>query len=331
MRSGTTKNKCQAFTLVELLVVIAIIGILVALLLPAVQAAREAARRNQCVNKVKQLTLALHNYESAITKLPPAVVRDEFGDWESKGYTWIAHVLPYSEEINIFDGIDFDFNTGDEGAVAGLTDEEKARMLPLSTILAVALCPSDDPSVEKTGVDEAGTNYVVCYGTGITEMSFGTRYGTAFHEDNPDGPFYINSFKKFGKITDGLSKTAAVSECLIGRPLIKMSTEFPSCTPGTGPGTERDRGRSWLIGRRIQSWGFTTLLSPNASLSTSDSEDLECMRYSTRGVFSARSMHPGGVNISMLDGSVRFISDNVDSESWQAIGSASKEEIVGTL
>lgn len=317
------KIPAAAFTLVELLVVIAIIGVLVALLLPAIQAAREAARRSQCINQAKQWTLALHNYESSLRKLPPGVIRDNDGGesaWKTLGYSWIAHILPYVEAANLNERIDFDLNVFN-----------KKRLTPIDVQLDLARCPSDDVQ-EKDEEDEAGTNYVVSYGSGITLNGDGTQtYGSAYPASNnnpvpPDGPFYINSETRLARVADGTSNTVAVSECLIGRPLINRNTGSPPFPCMASTGDKKDRGESWMFGLRIQSWGFTTLLVPNDK--SNPNGPIECEQYSGRGVYAARSDHPGGVNVSMLDGSVRFVNDSVDPVPWLAVGSIDKGEVV---
>ena len=308
----------RAFTLVELLVVIAIIGILVSLLLPAIQAAREAARRSQCTSNIRQWTLALQNYETAEKNLPAGNTRgfDRYGqlNWEFKNFGWIALTLPYVEADTVFDQIDF-------------SNQEMARVisqLPTDVELPIARCPSND-QLSARWDSYSPTNYVVCYGTGVKVDKNGkTIYGSAYpatsDSEAPDGAFYINSETELRRVTDGTSNTLAVSECLIGLPLIRDNTEFPACTPG--PGELEDRGSSWLYTVRNQYWGFCTLLLPNEN-----TDGIECMKYSGQGVYAARSEHPGGVNASMLDGSVRFVSDTIDPDVWSGMGSIDKGEL----
>lgn len=340
MLSFNRTGRQHAFTLVELLVVIAIIGILIALLLPAVQAAREAARRTQCTNKVRQWSLALANYESSTRKLPAGVVRDESltgsAYWESKGFTWICLILQYTEESALFENIDF-----------SLEALNYLPLLPADVEVSLTSCPSNTAAADKVGAGQPGTNYVVSYGSGETRTDSQAVLGTAYpgfsNGKTPDGSFYISSYLPLRKITDGLSKTAGVSECLIGRPLVSMQTKALDgssgvfnydlqmykntiCPPVTNPEDSSqyvaDRGRSWLLGTRNQYWGFTTFLPPNDSTS-----NVECMDESGQGLFAARSDHPGGVNVSAIDSSVRFVSDSIDPVVWKALGSIGEGEV----
>jgi prepilin-type N-terminal cleavage/methylation domain-containing protein/prepilin-type processing-associated H-X9-DG protein len=194
----------RAFTLIELLVVIAVIGVLVALLLPAVQAAREAARRSQCVNNLKQIGLALHNYDTAHQTLPPGYVSnfDSNGDDTGPGWAWAAMVLPQLEQVNAYTAINFNLNVE--------RPENQTSRLPNVNVF---LCPSDqvkpawwamkrDP---VTGVpispicQVAPSNYVGMYG--ISEPGV-----------NGEGVFFRNSRVALRDITDGLSQTIAVGE-----------------------------------------------------------------------------------------------------------------------
>ncbi len=181
----------KAFTLVELLVVIAIIGILIALLLPAVQAAREAARRSQCTNNLSQMALAVQNYNMSHSVYPPGTI-DEEGPIanESQGYhhNWISQMLPYIEELNTFRHIDFS---------VGVYDESNAtvRKAPIRTLV----CPSSPAS---TSADEAAlTSYAGCHGP--TE--------TPIDADN-QGVFFLNSAVAYKDISDGSSHTIFISE-----------------------------------------------------------------------------------------------------------------------
>ena len=232
----------------------------------------------------------------------------------------MAHTLPYIEAANVRDLMDFTVDIHDILTGSSDVPEDVKDSLPTDVQLPVARCPSDTEEEsfgQGSASDHAPANYVVCYGTGETERPDGSiDYGSAYPMLPPDGAFYINSHTKLKRITDGTSNTVAVSECRIGKPFIRDNRDFLSCTPESEFLMLKDRGASWLYAVRNQFWGFSTQLLPNDT-----TVEVECMRHSGRGVFAARSYHPGGVNVSMLDGSVRFVNDSVDPLAWFAMGS----------
>ncbi|QDT67499.1 hypothetical protein MalM25_03980 [Planctomycetes bacterium MalM25] len=319
----------RAFTLVELLVVIAIIGILVALLLPAVQAAREAARRMSCTNQIRQLSLAIMNHHDALGHFPSASVRDIAKKSETGGdhyfsanTSWIAHALPYIEEGAVAEMIDF----GEDRAARnnGVVQE---------TQLGLVLCPSDEPSDRDWPA--APTNYVACYGSSTDEsgqlVSSVNHRGSTYPSREPDGVIYIDSETEMREITDGTSKSLAISECLIGKPEIRRLTGqgYELCRQGLAPAGAGDdvsnnfqRGHSWFYAVNTQAWGFSTSMLPNLPA------EIECTIWSGTGNFAARSTHPGGVNASMIDGSVAFYNNDIDPDVWLALGTISRGEVV---
>lgn len=333
-KSATTKcGELAGFTLVELLVVIAIIGILVALLLPAVQAAREAARRSQCTSQLRQWGIALLNHHDTFGYFPGGTFRDVYDEDDGRNSyygpntSWMAHALDFVEGGAIADQIDF----GEDGATR---NNQLIQQVPL----AVALCPSDSERDDRLRASAevlyAPTNYVACYGSstddsGLPSTNF-TRRGATHPQKKPDGVFFIDSKTSIKKIIDGTSNTVMVSECLVGRPDIR---EMPSdsatdkCRLGAAPDgagkevTGWTRGNSWFFGQMVQSWGFSTLMSPNAALK------FECLRYTTRGFYAARSDHPSGVNAAFADGSVRFITEDIEPFAWQAAGTIARGEV----
>lgn len=345
--AGVPQNRrTRGFTLIELLVVIAIIAILIALLLPAVQQAREAARRTQCKNNLKQFGLALHNYESSIGSFPPG--RTGF----PMVFSAHAQLMPYFDAATLYNSIDFNTApTFAEPPVAPYSLNVVAAM----TKVPMFLCPSDSGAV--AGNSYGPTNYVVCTGSGSTPA---TRYIRA-----GDGVMYdpkLTGIIRFRDVIDGLSNTVAMSEELLGNGssaggggAAGIATVIPGSTPPTrpsqqvlnltvsqtsgGPYTAANdtspancvvgasafwsgtRGAKWLNGH----FGDTLYnhgLTPN-------SFEFDCGNIShSSGLTAARSRHTGGVHVLMCDGSARFVSDFVDLTIWQALATRGGGEVI---
>jgi prepilin-type N-terminal cleavage/methylation domain-containing protein/prepilin-type processing-associated H-X9-DG protein len=313
----------RGFTLIELLVVIAIIAVLIALLLPAVQSAREAARRAQCVNNLKQVGIAMHNYHDTNNQLPPGARFDDYG-------TWYHFVLPYMEGATVYNA--FNFN-GCPMCTPPLRTDGPQNTTVSYTWIAAFQCPSDVSAVNATNV--AKGNYAVNYGNTYGFYSQQATYTT------PSIPFlgapfsYISaglgSMMSFGasgtfsfaSITDGLSNTMMTGEVIQGQ----------GSTSQFGSTFADDRGNIQLG----YGSGFSAYLPPNSTLPDSTSFYGCIYPYQTNppctpGFFSyyfaARSRHPGGVDVGLCDGSVRFIKNSIALTTWGALASSQGNEVV---
>lgn len=333
----------RGFTLVELMVVIAIIGVLVALLLPAIQSARESARRTQCLNNLKQLGVALHNYVSAEKHFPPGAVAKTYPAQPKHPetfYRWsvLAHLLPYLENSSVRDLLDLSLPLYMPAAGYPVADRNKAG---IAKILPEFLCPSDIGQPVKS--DWGPTNYVACAGSGA---GGGTPFDT-------DGVFYVNSATSFTQIGDGSSHTAAISESLLGEDVQPTSASgFGGATPerhykfslgfsatpdltdtrcnstrnfNSSLGNGNDpRGFAWCSGE-YRCALYNHYYVPNGSeydcitSVTVDPSVPPKKLYSAFGWRAARSGHAGGVTVLLADGSVRFTLNSIDLLLWQRL------------
>ena len=333
--AGIKKNWfSRGFTLIELLVVIASIAILIALLLPAVQQAREAARRTQCKNNLKQFGLALHNYHDVYNQFPNGkygCVLDSGGAANSNSWrAFSVHtmILPYIEQAPLYASLDFNnlINAGTNNTV------KNAK-------ISAYKCPSD---IQYSGT-EPGNNYVcsggpsLWWGVGIT---------------NEIGVFNYQRKVGMRDLTDGTSNTIAVSESTVGnnsagtfdikRSLVRaqpfpafpqtfatqaqLNTYGTQCLGGTSNVHPHVR-REWVNGIGGETV-FNTLNGPN-SPNPDCHECSGCSWYDSRGVWSARSLHTGGVQALLADGSVKFVSDNINLLTWQQAGAINDGAVLG--
>ena len=333
------QTKRGAFTLVELLVVIAIIGILVGLLLPAVQAAREAARRMSCQNNLHQVILAVHNYESAYKRLPPAWTKPAAtGD----GWSAQARILPFIEAIGLASDIDF---AAGYGASTIFVDGQEIKVAGFS--VPTYLCPSDPLSDEGRVDDDGAPEH--------HPLNYAVNAGTWFVYDPNDqtigkGTFFANRMSRFRDVLDGLSNTLAFAEVKSWNPYYRDLGTTGDMTMPTNPEDicmlaaggasfkENTGHTEWVDGRSHQT-GFTTTFSPNRKILCEESgveydvdfTNMREGRTSTARTYAAvtsRSYHTGGVNVALMDGSIRFVTDSIDLELWQHMSTRADKEVI---
>lgn len=330
----------RAFTLIELLVVIAIIAILIALLVPAVQKVREAAARLQCSNNLKQLGLAMHNYESALKKFPPAFKGDvppAYKGFPAYFFSWsaLAYLNPYLEQTAIYNRMDLNQPI----YMPPTYNISPANQFAVAQTIPLFLCPSDQgrPVSSAYGVADIGpTNYAVCLGTGTT--------GNA-SPWNADGLFRAKIAARVADARDGLSNTAMMSESLLGegdessttRPAnpqtyytyVAMGTPISdaSCAAATKFNLSNRRGFMWASGE-LRCASYNHYLLPNAPVPDCVTNDMTPGEgvYTAVGFRAARSNHSGGVNLLLGDGSVRFVSDGIGPQTWRALATRGGSE-----
>jgi prepilin-type N-terminal cleavage/methylation domain-containing protein/prepilin-type processing-associated H-X9-DG protein len=313
-------KKARGFTLIELLVVIAIIGILVALLLPAVQAAREAARRIHCANNIKQLGLAHQSFHDSFHSLPKGLVWDSacnyYGGPRSN---WCYHIFPYLEATNVYALLP-------QPAAAQLqwepwwSPEAASPTGPTRQVLDVFVCPSDDGLLTESqgwGVFTM-SNYAVMFG-GVnlgdaTALCTGALAPTLLR-----GAFGVNFGAQFAMITDGLSKTVLMTEYLRSR------------------GAPNDQ-RGLLWGDQPGYGHVYSASTPNTAANdfiytgwcdNQAQANMPCISgdSGSNNTAATRSRHPGGVNSVMVDGSVQFMTDEIDNTLWKALATIAGNEV----
>ncbi|MEM9410129.1 MAG: DUF1559 domain-containing protein [Planctomycetota bacterium] len=348
----TDKSMRTAFTLVELLVVIAIIGILIGMLLPAVQNVREAARRTSCAAKMKQIGLAVLNYESAIGEFPINQVGPGFpdgnGGYTSGYYSWLVPILPYIEQTNVYDAIDLDISCGSGFGFTISSSHPNAQAA--NTLIDTFLCPSDfaqhETELAMGTANPAPDNYVgnagwPSYATGFDgERETPGRYNGIIPLVHPSEDIQWHDDKvTLSEVFDGTSNTAMISERLVqngNSPLEiqnydprlesfhipEVENTLPEISNDISPAQTHSHvfesghiGRAWISGFALTAPTYMHVNTPNTLMGHYNTSQTE-----GDFVVTPSSRHPGGVNMAKVDGSVTFVNNSIDQETWWKIG-----------
>ena len=328
-----------AFTLVELLVVIAIIGVLVALLLPAIQAAREAARRSSCQNNLRQIAIACQNHESSVKRLPAGFTSIDGGPGDSVDvfHTWASYVLPYLEQANAFGQIDFTIPSYRPWELAGRTQPLDAPWT--YTQLDVYLCPSDQQRGIHTGDAQwfAHGNYLANQGWwGWWQKTTRNTYEARLQAETASnggidkrGPFQKvwgqqNKGTQLREILDGTSNTAMLAECRQYPGEDSRGVLFLGSCLYSHENPPNARSQDYLewCGNDNGADDRDGTINPSAPCSEA--------RRAARGMWTqpTRSQHAGGANVAFCDGRVVFVGDDVDIGVWRAVSTMAGAEPV---
>lgn len=341
MKHEIAAQRRSGFTLVELLVVISIIGTLVALLLPAVQYSREAARRMQCLNNLKQIGLALHSYASAKMAFPPSFCIKPGTTLSSNNGSWSIHgrLLPYLEQCNAYNVVQLDVAWDAQTATGVPT-----MRMPMYT------CPSEQNDRDR--VDSSGAPYT-------RSQNYGFNFGTWFVWDpatgqGGDGVFYVNSQVTASQISDGLSNTLAAAEVKAFTSYVRNTADPGPSGPASaaalaalvaggqfklGPDLNQNTGHTEWCDGRVHHSGITTVFAPNSMLNylhtdgrTYDIDYNSCQEgrsatQRTYAAITARSYHLGIVNALLMDGSARPIHNDIALSVWRALGTRAGGEV----
>lgn len=339
-------SRRNAFTLIELLVVIAIIAILIGLLLPAVQKIREAANRLKCQNNLKQLGLAAHNYESTNGKFPPSMNAPIGATFPTSNGSWgiLGRILNYVEQDNA--GAKVNIEVGYD------QPPNSTSGIPFMKI-PVFMCPSEVNNRLRVKADGSPNSY---------PLNYGFNFGTWFIYDpatgrGGDGGFHPNSHHPTSAFTDGLSNTLMAADVKAFTSYARNATTAPAATVPTttaevvsyvSAAPDKKMGASvndctghteWPDGA-VHHAGFTTVVTPNTKVIFNFGGKDHDVDYNSRregssatlptyAAITARSFHSQGVNVALMDGSVRFIRDSISLQTWRALGTREGGEVIG--
>ncbi len=347
------QNRRSGFTLIELLVVIAIIAVLISLLLPAVQSAREAARRGQCTNNLKQIGLACQNYLTTFQTLP-------FGKGASYNVTvpgtvfyarWSTHsqLLMYIEQGNLFNSINFNLApetpgmAGDVPFMPPFQNANRANSTASRSQIAAFLCPSDaNPFVSDW---PGGNSYLGNMQTWACDLG-DNNPSTVAPAEMAQGVFYFQSGVKLASITDGMSNTAFFSEKIRGSGMrdsdarsdsmvitspTNLNDTYLTClaaNPQTATRLTHVQGASWVMGEMCCTQ-YNHVSTPNRGTCAGLGFANNSMANMPMQV-PPSSQHPGGVNVLFGDGSVRFVKNGVSLTTWRALGTRNGGEVISS-
>jgi prepilin-type N-terminal cleavage/methylation domain-containing protein/prepilin-type processing-associated H-X9-DG protein len=351
MRWGKRALRAYAgFTLIELLVVIAIIGVLVGMLLPAVQSVREAARRTQCLNNIRQIALANHNYESARKAFPPSMIAPPVGQmFPTSNGSWgiMGRILPFVEQENAASLINLE---------VGYDQPPNSTSGIPQTRIATFICPSEIN--DRMRLTSSGGNHSY-------PLNYAGNFGTWFVWDpttnrGGDGAFFPSSNLKTRDFIDGMSNTLMFSEVRAFTPYSRNMSGVSSTIPASaadvasyvlaapdkkmGATTNENTGHTEWPDGAIHHSGFTTTLTPNTNVEVTyagtifkhcdfnSQREGRSLTNPTFAAITARSFHQGGlVNAAMADGSTRNYTAQIDLVVWRALGTRAGAEIVNNL
>jgi prepilin-type N-terminal cleavage/methylation domain-containing protein len=328
------KSNRRAFTLVELLVVIAIIGILVALLLPAVQMAREAARRMSCSNNAKQIGLAMHHFEDTFNNYPPSWEQPVDG---ADGWSVQARILPFIEQNNLASEIDFESSYGSARAVI-----EGHNVRLSSARIPTYQCPSDPKDEMRFDSSGQPKHYPLNYAfnEGVWFV-----WDPSQDDEGGDGAFYPNRYMITADFIDGLSQTICASEVKGWNPYFRNAGQQNPADPLGGTvcglgGDFKDRtGHTEWVDGRVHQTGYTATFTPNTrvicevngkkyDVDWTNQQEGKSDTTPTYAAVTSRSFHTGGVQVVLMDGSTHFVVDEIDTHIWRGYATRNVGEAV---